>query len=698
MLSTLFIYIPTFSSWFEVGRCQEKEAGIARHRLEKKRVKLKSRNEMVKKSMWSIRSGKIVKVQCDDTYTAPISNSDSISWQNRPFGCKSICEARLHFQKDPKLEQARRIFKAWEMLANIPERVFKDEHPLKVGMPLRDYSKFDYFTPIIDAMNRTHAKRKSDDIFDVFSEIKQRKQRRREIDNPTDVDGVPLNYNEFHELALSERRKQQILSYDNRIGGTEGTIKLESSWRCPNIHCNNKYQSKCTTSEEGLVCICGIVVGTKIDTSDYRQKLGADECDDKTQRADAPKQTSLQKCDMDVIPSVRERREQRRGAERLTNVPARVKGYGKLWEARQKVDECNRKDSVTKAFDVTMTSYEDTKGWRIQEELQNIQIKLGNADPLIMREVRRVADLVWTRSVAHSRICSSRSGNDGCDLRLTERPAAVIAQAVFEYTIDQYSTGSKRLDGVATATVVDLKQHYNRKLPQRTPTAGGHMNLCKICVKLVHEAKNAHIEKCGPCAPACGFEKRSAGKKPITPFALDPLSIPSIPSIPSMPSMPSFLSLPSMSSIASDVSFQRSTESGGGESPIPLLVQYRDAISRVFHAHRSNLPLIVRDRSYEAIQTPPFIDAVEAKLHITDISAISFCILYAIKWCLEDERGGSESTPLLSALEMPEKKKTFDSEIASVLGLELDEAREAIQSIYQMDVLKTLGDEDDVLA
>jgi hypothetical protein len=128
-------------------------------------------------------------------------------------------------------------------------------------------------------------------------------------------------------------------------------------------------------------------------------------------------------------------------------------------------------------------------------------------------------------------------------------------------------------------------------------------------------------------------------------------------------------------------------------------VQLRDAVSTVFLAHRSELPVAVRDGAQRAVQSAGFLEACRglADLRNSSLQCMAFCILNAVR----REQAAQEPGPSFAATSSVDCD--FNVGIAMKLNLDLAIAEESIQfirGIVPTDATSEAshGDDDDLFS
>ena len=567
-------------------------------------------------------------------------------WSNRPYGCHTLAGAFEHHRaSDPKYVKQRQQLESikesakrrreWEA---IPEWCLKDEHPLKTGRPARLYHRNDYISPLVDALTLIYEGYSGGDALNMFAEMTLAKKQRRKKDG----------YDDAEEKQDQKRERDRVLRDDPRAKAEEAKRQRDApAWTC--ACCGNtdvKTQVQC---KDALVCPCGFVVrigGEFIAT--HREKLGAEEGEDKTQHADKLYAPRTDKYDMDRVPTVAERRNERKYASQVTKIGGRAKGLGRLCDVQRMCDERASKENLEAdvAAGIKLNPKDETKGWNIIDQVNQIARQLAPIEHEVKRELRRQADKLWLTAVRHCRTCTR---TDCCELRLVERTPAIIAAAVFETTIERLLHSEYSDVCVTRQHLLDIQMRMQRASMFTNGAAVTQMSTAKAMIDIMSAPDFDPEIICAPTLPEviCASDVGSIGRSDSKPSRHIPFGR-------------------NDSSVSCD-----------GVSPTPTdAVVMRDAVNTVFLAHRSELPVVVRDGALRAVQSPGFIEAVKALEDVKHMSVqcIAFCILNAV----HREQTVAETGPSFSSA--PATDGAFNVAIAMKLGLDLAVAESSIHA------------------
>lgn len=590
---------------------------------------------------WQFRRGK--KGQPRRSY----SQHEITVWRARPYGCHTWTEALQHYNEtDLKLKEQREQLgwiketakrqREWEA---VPDWCHWYEHPLKMGRRGRLYHKADVVGPIIDSMTRL-LEGNTDDPLNLFVEMDKAKKKRRKKDG----------YDEADEKEQARVERERLLR-DDPQARREAFMKPTPVWEC--ACCGNTDIKSQVQHKDALLCPCGFVVrvgGEFIST--HREKLGAEEGEDKTQHADKPHEKRTDKYDLDHVPTVAERRIERKYSAQLTKIGGRAKGLGRLCDVQRMTDEMAAKEQ--RASDVLngfkLTPKDETKGYNIIEQINVLARQLSPIEHAVKRRLRQDADQTWFRAVRHCRTCTR---TDCCELRLIERTPAIIAASSFETTIERLLHDEKDQTCVTRQHLLDIQMRMQRSSTFTNGAALTQMNTAKAMINIIQAPEFDPDIICAPTLPkptnylgVGAVDRATAKASRHTPFSRND-----------------------------------STVSCDGASPVPTdAVQLRDAVGSVFLAHRSDLPAAVRDGALRAVQSPGFVDKVRAMADLKEASlqSLAFCILNAV----QREQKAPEPGPSFAAGAQAEQ--TFNIGIAMKLQLDLAVAEESIQHIRSL--------------
>ncbi len=593
------------------------------------------------------------------------SAEEVVAWQHRPHIDMSLAQAlSRHRAKGDittrKLDEARRTELDARRLARrrvyraLPKLLYKHEHPLGVGLPGKLYGKHDRVTPVtdvFDCLRGDKAMAQGADAFGFFQPVKKTRK----------ADG----YDELEE-AREARRAEMRFNYHNPKVAAERARQ----WRCVNGKCDNTDQNNTTDNRDGaLVCNkCGFVcVGTRT-VATHREKLGEAEDDDKTKHADRPQAEraghKFQHPDGSVKTSD-ERAADRKNAARGTGVAPRVKGMGALADATKAMERDREREMVANE---ELSLREQLKNCRILEQAQVLYKELSPVPVAVQNAVNRAIDVIWLHAVRHSHSCTREGGC--CEWRLVDRSAGVIASAVFARTLEALVDGSLGAAlGVSRDTLLDLKVRMERS--QTFNTSNTQMRTTKSMVRIMQEGEFDPHAECGPLSPLSSTAASPAAK-PKPPRLPPPIAVP----------------------LQRSDSFFSTGNGGGDDSPSARAaadeadanLQLRRAIETVFLAHKSELPVRVKDGAMRTIQVPGFganCQALDA-LASASLQGIAFCVLNAVARVQT-----ASATPAFT--QVP-PLGTFNVIIAQKLKLDLAHAEEAIAQICTV-VPKSVAEE-----
>lgn len=518
----------------------------------------------------------------------------------------------------------------------LPDMCYKHEHPLKCGRPGKLYGLHDHLGPIIDAITMMYESvrgtRNSLDAFGLFDEQAHTKRH-----------GCKRKRDGYDEQEDAEERLRQTAQAVRR-----GSVTQDTRWRCE--VCGNDDAALIVASTDGRCCPCGTMVrGALIDDGE-EWRCHADDGAAKNEakkRADHASVPQIQK-DVEhgpVPPEERkaERARQRATAGKVTGVHT-GSGLGRgLSDAQRIVERGRERDMRAQSG---LSDREELKRIRILEELEKIFKKLKPIDHNVRKEVRRGAVALWLDAVRHAGACSRTSC---CELRLVDRSPFIIASSVLALTVDSLIDGKMCIEAIEREHLVDLRVRMRRSAEFSNASSLTQMATAKRMIDLMQAPEFA---SCVPCAALPNL---------AAPVASAILAKPSLQAIPVR---------------RSDSSLTNSGDNSpsGSEDQLPL----RHAVAQVFLAHKSELPVSVKDGAVRALGSPGFVAGCQklSCLYKASLQAIAFCVLNAVA------REQAKATgPLFARGACIDQ---LDVPIAHKLKLDLAAAEEAIAAIRHL--------------
>lgn len=561
---------------------------------------------------------------------------ESEAWSHRPYLFKgSLADAvRLHKEyADPDAEvmqwrrqiagEMKRRASAYE---STPAYCYPHEHPLRCGRPGQSYWKHDFVTPICDSLTRMVEGNAIDDAFGIF-EPPAKKKRASLLDEAE----------EAHRKEAEKRREPGA----NFVAGPP-----PPTWTCP--CCANTDVRLQVQLKDALVCKCGYVVhlgGVMVAT--HREKLGAEESEDKTQHADRVREQTFSKYDRPAL-TLDERRKERRYAGKISNIGGRVKGLGRMCDAQRISEQTAAKENHQTEVDAgrALTRIEENRGFKIVAHCDDMFQSLAPVDRAVQRTVRKEVDKVWTMAVLHGRKCKRP---DCCEVRMLERNRGIIGGAIFDLTLERLIHGDIEFDGSTRQHFIDIQTRMQRSPAFNNASCITQMSTVKAMINVM-QSDDFDVNQ--PCSPAPGpvelVRSPRQGKPPLikVPFGRNDSSV----------------------------------SCGAGSPPPNEVVQLRDTVSKVFLAHQSELPVSVRDGAYRALQSPGFVDGIKAvdSLKPYSMQCIAFCVLNAV-WRAQQADDAARRVSLANVHHC-----VLNVGIATSLALDLAVAEEAVASIREL--------------
>lgn len=550
----------------------------------------------------------------------------------------TLADALRIFQHKPvDTEQTRRAHEvatartSQEAVAALPELVYAHEHPLRVGYPGKLYKKYDCVTPICDAMSMLRERMNCRDALEIFDAAPKKARRARGVTFADEEAAAQRAAAERNELRIAEQS-----------GAPRRPPPL---WKCKNPECGNTDMGSQLHDSEGAVCPkCGVCVQGSLMVATTRERLGATEEDDKTTRADRGRKPvdPLES----MAKSAKDKASERRVDAILTNVGSRKGLGGGIGDAQRIIERERARENRASALEAAgLTPREEIKRTGILAEVAMLCKRL-----VIDRPVQRAIDWAVVRlyglAVRHAHACTSRGC---CELRLVDRNKEIIARSVVEATVESILDGSLTLtDPIERERVVDLGMRMERSAEFSNPASRTQVKTARAMIALMNSPEFDAQEVCVACAPV--------KERPARASALPCLAHPQ-----------SLRRCDSSMSQGEDSPTNQPTEDADRLS-------FRKAIETVFVAHKSDLPISVRDGALRALQSPGFIAGCKGAAALRDAStqAMAFCVVNAVARAQADTTGPTFAGP--SACEL-------NVAIAHKLRLDLAVAEEAIREI-----------------
>lgn len=518
--------------------------------------------------------------------TRTYSSEEQAAWSRRPLGCNDLTEALRHHRD--KKEAEKLSPNSWEHVpkqkpvANFAEWCYRHEHPLRTGRKGKIYHRTDFMGPIIDCLRDL----KDDCTSDAFG---------------------------LSEYIASKRQK--VKKEERRPPKSE-----EPAYAFTCRGCGNHDHGKLILGHEGYTCPCGVWAGNQI-VSSNRQKLGAAEDEDKTITADRPWESKTDKYDRGPETAKEARTARMDRAKTSGGLGGRRAGMhmGRLCDVMAMSEREAAKNIVEAevAAGIALMPRDRVKQRSVLSHVEEIFKLLSPVDHEVRRAVRIAADKTYVAAVQHCNYCQRR---DLCEVRLSERHAAAIAQAVFEHTVDKLIEQDGNGERIDMSRLADLQVRMHRTTLFTTRTSATQIASSKLMVEIINSSDFDFKKHCEPCE----------SDMPAMPSNLAPVAGPPIVS-----SLTGCKGPATLRPLASPCLLQRSLSicSNGEASPTPSKqIEWRNAISAIFVAHRAELQTSVRDSALRVIQVPAFIKACEAEPKVKNLSdnQLAFCLLNAV--------------------------------------------------------------------
>lgn len=561
------------------------------------------------------------------------STTESRAWSTRPYRCSVFSDAlQIYKTKQDATSLQTSLWRNLPRNKTYVEWCFRHEHPTRTGIKGKIYHRSDVIGSISDAMVTFEAR--NDDSFGLGAYIKKKSRKRRAV--------------------TFEDEKPPPPSSSSPPTSSWKPPAPTHAWTCRG--CGSHNRNMLVLGHDGYVCPCGACAGSEI-VSANRQKLGALEGDDKTITGDNPTLSRTDRFDRGPQSAAEAR------ASRVANLRTTSGGRGQA-QAQALIEKEAAKSIVAAevAAGIALPARDRVKQRAVLGQVEELFKLLHPVDHAVKRMIRMKADATYVAAVQHGMRCS----HDFCELRLAERHTAAIAHAVFEYTVDELHENPDLADlAVDTSRLKDLRDRMHRSSAFMTVSSATQLASSKLMIDVINAPGFDYKKVCEKCknddddddipAMPTNFAMVAAAGGPVV-TSLNGLKPP-----------------PSLRPLASPC-MQRSLSicSNGETSPTPSKqVEWRNAISAIFVAHRAELSVAVRDAALRVIQVSTFLNACEGEPTVValDSNQLAFCLLNAVVM----EQAASADTVSLS------KNSRLNRSVAEKIDLELVTADAAIR-------------------
>lgn len=363
------------------------------------------------------------------------------------------------------------------------------------------------------------------------------------------------------------------------------------AWQC-NGCSNDDPNGFCPTADKShMACrVCG-AVNSAIHISTDREKNCARE-DDKTTHADKPFESKTDRFDRPAksCSDLRKEREQQVLGSRVSKTAKEKNGFG--WAQEHAV----RRAAKAERERQEMEPKDATKGNHIQHEMEKLFEPLEPMNNQIKRFCRMEADRAWREAVRHSACCTARGM---CQLRIKEKGAAVIAEAVFANSLAHLLDGNTTLDGVTHSGLIVLAD--KRMAIQRAKGAhASHRAVQTIVATFLSNDQSTPLPSC------------------------QPMKI----------EVPAMLSSTASQQATTFTPFSRCDSNGSDVAGVGETIQLRNHLSKMHKTMGQSVPRIVLDGALKALQSHEFRAAImgNRKEEIVPLtpSGVAFVLLESV--------------------------------------------------------------------
>lgn len=464
------------------------------------------------------------------------------------------------------------------LVEQVAEMVPRERHPLnearcsdcRTGLPHKLYSRYDLVGPIADSMQIMYYRL-----------------------------GYARLPRALADQLVHPSKRARTEAESLHAAGVGPAPAARAAPLCKGCRSTDPGDFRPTLDKSHLVCKCG-VVSSMITVATAREKNCARD-DDKTTHADQPYEPKTDRFDHPAqsCDELRKQREYEAAGTRISKKAKQKLGVG--WTQEHAAREAARAERQRQDMDPE----DQTKGQRIQVQLDKLFTALEPLDNRIKRFCRMEADHAWREAVRHCAACEARGR---CQLRIKEKGPAVIADASLACSINTLVDGKVTLDGVTHAGLLVVAN----KLGARQTHKG---TSCALrAVRTIVSTLQAH-HLAAPIA-SCPIAAKSSCQPSPAPSSSSEASA-------ARPSAP----LVRTDSSVSDLGEQ--PREGG-------LLKLRDAVMSVFRCLGASMPCSVRDTALGAMQLPDFRAALDVALKENDDVAklpaegLAFVLLEAV--------------------------------------------------------------------
>tara|TARA_Y100000591_G_scaffold331378_1_gene365110 strand:- start:1818 stop:3305 length:1488 start_codon:yes stop_codon:yes gene_type:complete len=474
----------------------------------------------------------------------------------------------------------------------------------------------------------------------------------------------------FMVIDIAEHgANEQARLYERRMDFNGGAT-VPIGWKCSG--CGNTDECSRIQQSDALVCPCGAVVragGAQIAT--HRERLGATEDDDKTQHADRVVAQRQDRFDH-APPSKEERKAQHRRECCVSSVPMGkrvLSGQRRLYTAHTQVVKAAVREERSRA---SLTPRDELKFYKILYAIEDLFRAFAPIHHSIKRAVRIATDVVWKRAAEHGTVCSGAR----CDISLKERTPYIIAQSMFEHTIESIVDGHARVDGVDRAHVLELQNRMHRNAQFNNVCARTQATSTKAQIHLIYsDAFNPKV--------ACLATPHQLGGSSSSLDSLDNCNARNNYYY-GTNTRPSRVRDERHNPLLQRVDSSASSFNDALGSS--RTVEMRDSITKVFAALNMHLKTDVKRGALQCIQTP----GVMATLHAMQTSTtgsvhkLTYCLLYAIAYELD------EASSQLQHVDCSMHCISLNAQLAHKLKLSLTRAKEIIAALRTSIPIRTI--------
>lgn len=270
-------------------------------------------------------------------------------------------------------------------------------------------------------------------------------------------------------------------------------------------HCGTTDRNDLQPVSDGdaMSCVkCGVVCTTGLAVSLHRDK-NCTEDEDKTVRADRPRETHGDRFDKKAPSAAEARREREREAQGVVFSRKAKEARGLGWAP----EAVARRTAQAARDREAMSAKDKSKEFQILRKLDELFVALEPMDAAVKRYCRIQAYCTWGNAVRHAACCQHAGGH--CHLNLQTRGYPVIAESVLMNALQNLAHGVDTVESVAHSHVVALNNKFSARMNTTSATAAQRAVRQQVARLMAHDNLAAALPACAECSP-CGSKASSS--------------------------------------------------------------------------------------------------------------------------------------------------------------------------------------------